>query len=1130
MPIASKVEPRPDRSRAAGHWLAAAVGAGLGVATNPLSAAEWVVPDDFALIQWAIDAASDGDVVVVRPGEYFEVIDFRGKAITVRSLEGAETTVINGRLASDSVVSFSSGESVDSVLEGFELREGTGSTDIFWAYGGGVFVWNASATIRDCILRDNLVTTDGGGLYVRNGSVQLENVRFEANATEWYNGGAIYARDATVVAVGCEFIANQTNGGGGAALLEQASGSFVDCRFEANTADRGGAIKLNGGPSLLVEGCLFLANLSQGWGGAVQGGCDSMTFRASEFVSNRAGGEGGAIDSDGGVMLVEHCEFIANEGLGRGGAICRNGAGTIVQDTRFEGNVGIDGEGGGLSIAESGAYEVRRCVFRGNSSHRGGGFDGRGGGADAIVANCLFEGNEASLGNGGGARLVGGGHFVSNVLVRNVSTDRGGGLHVEGATAETGSVANGVFIGNRALWHGGALDVRDAAIPVALCTFLGNGAGESGGAINGRTTSPITNAVLIGNHAPHGPVGSLQDLCDLRHSIVDVAYPGEGNVVADPAFVDPLGKDAIAFSGDEDLRIAWCGAAVDAGATSFLPADVADLDEDGDRDEPLPWDVRGAARLEGDLDLGAFEASMAEPACSATSDCDGNGVRDEVDLADCDGSLWCSDCNGNGRPDVCDLSPSPRPFDPGIAHWRFEAPGDETAASGPFELIGQVIGATFAPEVALAALPASGSANLLSLEIGDSGRVKVSDSMRTLALGDTDFTIEAWVRLDELAGMQDPGKRQYLIQRKPLDAGGSKTDYAFLVQAGNSPLSADRRFGRTSGFSGRELSIQFGTGAELWCVTSNLRIEETGWHFVSVAHRADPDQAWVRFGLDGAFETFVFEPESHLALPAPVILGAHTSADGTYNQRVRGAIDEIRISRRVLATGELLDRRPYGASGDCNSNGVPDDCDLAAGELADSDGDGVPDACDPPAGCVADLDASGAVDGLDLAVLFAAWGGAGPADLDTSGVVDGLDLTILFAAWGECAADPCADTVCDDGLACTIDLCDPETGRCVFIPIDGCEADPCEGVRCDDGNHCTVDACDPRIGACVHTPIEGCEPFVCGSPSAGSCTAPHPTPACEDFACCKQVCAFDPICCDVGWDSGCVAIAVDLCP
>ncbi|MGA1707772.1 MAG: hypothetical protein ACO4CI_03665, partial [Phycisphaerales bacterium] len=206
-----------------------------------------------------------------------------------------------------------------------------------------------------------------------------------------------------------------------------------------------------------------------------------------------------------------------------------------------------------------------------------------------------------------------------------------------------------------------------------------------------------------------------------------------------------------------------------------------------------------------------------------------------------------------------------------------------------------------------------------------------------------------------------------------------------------------------------------------------------------------------------------------------------------------------------------------------------DDCDIADGMLSDADRDGVPDECERTA-CRGDLDESGDVDGLDLAILFASWGSGGVADLDDSGVVDGLDLTILFAAWGECATDPCEGVRCDDGLACTIDLCDPVTGECRFIPIEGCEPDPCEGVECDDGNHCTIDACDARTGECVHTPIDGCEPFVCGSPSAGPCGQAHPTPACEDAACCKQVCAFDPICCDVAWDVGCVELAGTICP
>ena len=54
------------------------------------------VPGDEPTIQAGIDAAVDGDEVVVAPGTYFEAIDFLNKAITVRSSGGAAVTTIDG--------------------------------------------------------------------------------------------------------------------------------------------------------------------------------------------------------------------------------------------------------------------------------------------------------------------------------------------------------------------------------------------------------------------------------------------------------------------------------------------------------------------------------------------------------------------------------------------------------------------------------------------------------------------------------------------------------------------------------------------------------------------------------------------------------------------------------------------------------------------------------------------------------------------------------------------------------------------------------------------------------------------------------------------------------------------------
>ncbi|MHC4945340.1 MAG: right-handed parallel beta-helix repeat-containing protein, partial [Planctomycetota bacterium] len=81
------------------------------------------VPADYPTIQQGIDAAADGDTVVVAPDTYFENINFNGKAITVTTSAGPEITVINGNQVG-TVVTFNTGEGPDSIIEGFTIVNG----------------------------------------------------------------------------------------------------------------------------------------------------------------------------------------------------------------------------------------------------------------------------------------------------------------------------------------------------------------------------------------------------------------------------------------------------------------------------------------------------------------------------------------------------------------------------------------------------------------------------------------------------------------------------------------------------------------------------------------------------------------------------------------------------------------------------------------------------------------------------------------------------------------------------------------------------------------------------------------------------------------------------------------------
>jgi|GEM_PF-660821 len=85
---------------------------------------------------------------------------------------------------------------------------------------------------------------------------------------------------------------------------------------------------------------------------------------------------------------------------------------------------------------------------------------------------------------------------------------------------------------------------------------------------------------------------------------------------------------------------------------------------------------------------------------------------------------------------------------------------------------------------------------------------------------------------------------------------------------------------------------------------------------------------------------------------------------------------------------------------DCNSNGIPDRCDIDLGLLADTNGNGIPDACGE---IIYDLDGSGVVDFGDLSLLMLNLGECPPPcpyDFSGDGSVGFDDVAMLLLQFG----------------------------------------------------------------------------------------------------------------------------------
>ena len=405
----------------------------------------------FATIQHGIDAASDGDLVLVQAGTYVENINYNGKNIVVQG-ENRETTIIDGN-QNGSVVTFTSGEDLTAVLTGFTITNGNQFN------GGGIYCNSSSPSITDCIISAN-VGVEGAGIKCANAS--------------------------SPSITNCIISGNTASGNGGGICSPNSLPVITNCTITGNIASNGAGIFL--------------------------------------YFSN---------------PTITNCTISENDAIGDGGE-----------------------NGGGGIHCDSSSPSITDCIISGNTTSYGGGGIYCNNSSSPVIANSTVSGNTASVHGGGIDSYNSCSPTIINSTISENTASWGGGVW----TLSSPTITNCTIAGNTATSGGGAIEsYSSSSYPIITnCTITGNTAPDGG--IRSRDAFPTIANCILWNDSPGEIYVYSGDDPSVTYSDVQGGYEGEGNIDADPLFVNP-------DNGDYTLQSS--SPCIDAGDPE------SDLDSDG---------------------------------------------------------------------------------------------------------------------------------------------------------------------------------------------------------------------------------------------------------------------------------------------------------------------------------------------------------------------------------------------------------------------------------------------------------------------------------------------------------------------------------------------------------------------
>ena len=498
------------------------------------------VPSEYATIQSAIDAAADGDTVLVAPGTYTGslgtayVFHTLGKAITIQASGSPEETILDGE-NSRRVVLHSGAENVVTVIDGFTITRGFTEN----SYGGGFASTSSSTspTITDCIITGNTSNSRGGGLYfASSNSPTITNCTISNNTTnsEFSNGGGgMYFENFCDVIISNCTITGNTSGfdGGGIYCTYVESTTITNSIISGNTANHDGGAMYGYYMDSMLSGCTIEDNNAGNEGGAIYYHFSTATLSNCIISGNNAHSSGGGIFCNGNeiynpiLIQSDVCGNTPDQFVGPwtdGGSVCTTSTCEVCfalhvpsEHLTIQGAIDV-AENGDTILVAPGTYTSngervidtlgKAITIRATGSSEETILDGEfergvvqcinGEDSNTVIEGFTITRGIALMGFGGGMRNFNSSPTITHCIFTSNTADYGGGMDNDNSSP---TLTTCTFENNTANFGGGMSNYYKSSPMLSNCIFTNNSAGDGGGMYHYSSNATLIDTVVCGN-------------------------------------------------------------------------------------------------------------------------------------------------------------------------------------------------------------------------------------------------------------------------------------------------------------------------------------------------------------------------------------------------------------------------------------------------------------------------------------------------------------------------------------------------------------------------------------------------------------------------------------------------------